>query len=120
MTIQLAGFDDLDRALGNLARGIAARLETLPDTIAHQIAEDARQNAPRDTGALQASIHVAGPQDDGANAVAVLAGGTDAPHAAAIEFGTSDQPAQPFLRPAIERAQRDGDRILAAALGGLL
>lgn len=63
--------------------------------VADMVAEEARSLAPVDTGRLRGSIDVV---RDGNNHVVV----TDAPYAGFVEFGTSRQPAQPFLGPAAE------------------
>lgn len=63
----------------------------------------ARRLAPRRTGALVDSI-VARARG---NATEVSAG---VDYAAFVEYGTSDTPAQPFLRPALEQAARSFGR----------
>lgn len=71
------------------------------DEIAEAVAEEARHLAPVDTGLLAASIKVEQETLDGNPGAVIVAG---VPYAAYVEVGTSDTPAQPFLRPAIERA----------------
>ena len=78
------------------------RLLTSPEVaaavaqVAGLIADDARQAAPKDSGAGAASIH-AEPQDDGSARV-----GWDDEHfyMGFHELGTETQPPRPFLRPA--------------------
>lgn len=87
-------------------RGVANR----PDVrdaglaLADAVADDARRLVPVDEGDLRDSIEAepAGPSED---AVArVTAGGRDTFYAFLVEFGTADQPARPYLRPAAEAA----------------
>lgn len=58
-------------------------------------ANAARSHAPSRTGALRASIKV---EHDGAKGT--FGSGLD--YARHVEFGTSDTPVQPYLRPAID------------------
>jgi HK97 gp10 family phage protein len=68
-------------------------------SIGEKVRTEAERLAPTDTGALAASIHVEVESQDGHPGVVIIA---DVPYAAFVELGTSDTPAQPFLRPAIE------------------
>ena len=65
---------------------------------ANRTAEAARARCPVDTGRLRASIRSAA---RGPLASAVW---TDCEYARAVEYGTSDRPAQPFLLPAAHSA----------------
>lgn len=62
---------------------------------ANEVATVARQLAPVDTGALRDSIHV-DLVDGEAEVIA------DVPYAIFVEFGTSVDEAQPYLRPAAD------------------
>ncbi len=42
--------------------------------------------------------------------VAVIVGGDKAPYAAAVEYGTENQPAQPYHRPAAAEGRKYRDR----------
>lgn len=79
----------------------------------------AKQRAPVDTGRLRASITVAdsdgqiqpvdgaAEEGDGVDPVSedfAVRIGTNVDYARFQEFGTEDQPAQPFLRPAVDDA----------------
>lgn len=80
-----------------LAHALVAR-------IGEGVRERAENLAPKDTGALAASLHVEAESSDGHPGVVVIA---DVPYAAFVELGTIDTPAQPFLRPAIEQIGGD-------------
>lgn len=80
-----------------LAHALVAR-------IGEEVRERAERLAPTDTGALAASIHVEVESVDGHPGAAVIA---DVPYAGYVETGTSDTPAQPYLRPAIEQIGGD-------------
>jgi len=92
---------------------------------AMEAANAARQRAPYKTGTLRRSIQVI---EQGPREVAV---GSRVPYAARIEFGFAgrdslgrlyNQPAKPYLRPAIEETRQTMTRIFAEevrrALGG--
>lgn len=81
--------------------------EPLLRRLAGEIAQDAKRLAPVRTGRLRESIHVsevsdshaiieANPRNPGNDP-------EDQPYAGFVERGTSDTPAQPFMRPAAYR-----------------
>ena len=84
-------------ALGQVAATTATTV------MSEDVASDARSRAPVDTGALRDSIDV----QPGKVTVSV-------PYAAFVEYGTSDTPAQPFLRPAADTVE-DGHALGIAA-----
>lgn len=67
-----------------------------------QIAQDARAACPVESGALKASISVRVTCDGDKAAGEIRAG---APYAAAVELGTMQRRAQPFLYPAYKAGQ---------------
>jgi len=99
------------------------------------IQNDAKRKAPYLTGNLRRSIHIGGHDDlnpDAGNivdrsgnrvpnpvisatTVAVYVG-TDVNYAAAVEFGSKTQRAQPYLRPAVDSNQQ----AVAQEVGGAL
>lgn len=83
---------------GDAIDRLAAAAVPMAGRAAERIADVARQLCPVRTGRLRASIS-AEQQAAGAKVVAA------APYAAAVEFGTRDAPAQPFLRPALDAAK---------------
>jgi HK97 gp10 family phage protein len=81
--------------------------EGLLRRLAGEVAEDAKRLAPRRTGNLARSIHVSEVDDRHAIVEADPrnhdASAGNEPYAGYVERGTSDTPAQPFLRPATYR-----------------
>ena len=65
-----------------------------------RIVRQAKQLAPVDTGRLRSSITADLIRSDGRPKAVV---GTNVEYAPFVEFGTSKQPAQPFLRPAAQQ-----------------
>lgn len=77
-------------------------------TIAHK---SARSNAPVDTGALKQSITLE-VEGNGTNAIAEIGSGLEyAPH---LEYGTTSQAAQPYLRPALRDAEIQVSKVVKA------
>ncbi len=66
------------------------------------VAADAAANAPRDTGALAESIGYEVGEDQSGTYVRV-SWGRDEFYGLFTEVGTSEQPARPFLRPALTK-----------------
>jgi len=94
---------------------IKARVEDIVEGAAIQIAEYARQLAPKSKGrhrsdfpVLSESIYVEGDGDH----VRVK---VDAPHAGYVEWGTINMAAQPYLRPAVNFVTHDSIRSLESA-----
>ena len=124
MMLRVEGLKELDRALlemkSSTARGVVRRALT---RAAEPIAEDMAARAPRDTGYLAEHIDtgvrlsrrqrsVSRKQSD----VEVFAGATRVVQATLAEFGTRDQSAQPFARPAWDAGKM---RALADVKSGL-
>ena len=94
----------------NLAR-LSGRIDTLGrklhvgaaravERAAREVRDDARSFAPVETGRLRGSIRA---EAEGETARVTTA----CPYAAAVEFGTSDAAAQPFLQPAAAGRKAD-------------
>jgi len=103
------------------------------------IQNDAKRKAPYLTGNLRRSIHIGGHDDlnpDAGNivdrsgnrvpnpvvsatTVAVYVG-TDVNYAAAVEFGSKTQRAQPYLRPAVDENQAAVGKEIGGALKDLI
>ncbi len=81
-----------------LKRKIAGKLAG----IALQIEGEAKRLCPRDTGNLANSIGVEKVDPDG---LALLVGSFGVEYAQYPEFGTQNAPAQPYLRPAVEKVK---------------
>jgi HK97 gp10 family phage protein len=97
-----AEFDlsDVTKLVADLAAA-PARVERVSSAkmteIASRLRDDARANAPVDTGELRDSIEIHGGK--GYRIVRATA-----PHSFFVEFGTSDTAPQPFMWPAAARA----------------
>lgn len=66
--------------------------------------ETAKATVPVRTARLQNTIHSEDATDGRGPGVRVVAGGGNAPYAPYVEFGTERMGAQPFMRPARDRA----------------
>lgn len=110
VTIKIDGLRELDSALGELSKAAAKGvLRRVGKAALMPMAEAAEENAPVLTGHLKASITVGtkltsrqtrlAKQADRKDFVTVYMGPND-PAAVPQEFGTVDDPPQPFMRPA--------------------
>ena len=82
------------------------------------LAERARALAPTDTGELRRQITVGtGRAKRGSARHAVYFKGERYRVAHLLEFGTAHQPAQPFIRPAIQQAAEEAIQAAALAVG---
>lgn len=78
---------------------LTPEVHRLVGSLADEVAQRASQLAPVRTGALAASIHV---ENSGLGSPAESDVTADVPYSGYVEFGTSDTPSQPFLRPALD------------------
>lgn len=102
--------DSYAKAARNIARAVEAGRKAAPKgagRAAREILDDVRADAPVRTGELRSSYE-AWEDADGAHV------GSDAKHAPPVEFGTSDTPAQPHVRPAVNRARLTIGRSVAS------
>lgn len=88
--------------------GLAARVAAANRQTADRVADRAKQNVPRATGALHDSIRVI--KSSRSTNGRVRVGNRNVFYAHMVEFGTVKMPAQPFLVPAAE-AERDGHQL---------
>lgn len=101
-TVKIVGADVLEKKLRELpdvvARGgrAAVRAET------HEVAQDMRRNAPRDTGRLVAGIQEEIAGKGGLTGRAV----STADYTTFVIHGTSKRPRNDFMSPAAERSRR--------------
>lgn len=87
-------------------------LEDLKEAAAREVVRDAKRRAPVQEGDLQSSIRAEGPDSDGDWLV-----GSNIFYSVFQEFGTVHQPAQPYLRPAVDAIRT---RLHALARGKIL
>lgn len=100
-TAFLGAFDKAVRNLPDLAEKDLLRLGT-------QVQNAARRLAPVDTGRLRSSIQRSGVQRDTRGRYVSI--GTNVKYGAAVEFGTRNSRAQPYLRPALLAVVRGAGR----------
>lgn len=91
MGIQFSFTSNKDAILAAVEQAKQATLAQAADLVV----DAAKENAPVESGALMESI-------GGEVSGDTLTVGASAPHAAYVEFGTREQPPQPFLGPALE------------------
>lgn len=141
--MQLSGSESLAQklqALSDAARGQALEQALVAGALLVQNA--AKENTPWKSGTLRRSIHIGGHADKNPDMVegqlpepeiggssATVYVGTDVEYARRIEYGfegqdalgrTYHQPAQPYLRPAIDENQAAVQREVGEALRDLL
>ena len=97
----------LDKYQEDVLEGLQKDIEKAALTLE----KNAKQNCPVDTGKLRASITT-----EVGNLEAEV--GTNVEYALCVEFGTSKQSAQPFMRPALDKAITQLNRDMAKTLGG--
>lgn len=91
ISVQVLGVEATLAKFAETAVKGAAAAEVGKTVLSEDVAGGARAMAPVDTGALRDSIAVT------ENGV-----GVGVPYASFVEYGTSDTPAQPYLRPAAD------------------
>lgn len=79
----------------NAQGNIQAAIERLLERVGEAVTNDAQRVVAVDSGYLKSRIRCGPVEDD---TIRVWA---DAEYATAVELGTSDTPAQPYLRPAL-------------------
>lgn len=103
------------RVIEDLVPAIKIRVESVARAavkkVAEDIARDARQLVPVDTGDLQASITT---ESLTAGKEAEVQVGED--YAGFVEFGTVKMAAQPYLGPAAEQHENDVAEIILGAI----
>lgn len=82
-------------------------------TLADEIVADAQSIVPVRTGFLRSTISAQTVNDLEIDVEAA------APYAAAVEYGTTKQPSQPYLTPAVERGRLRLPELVSEALGKL-
>lgn len=110
-TVQVEGLPEAKRQIGRAAKVIhqAAREALMESALA--IHEEARSRVPVDSGSLRRGIKVY-PSKRG-DVIEIGVKDPDLDYAQFVEFGTSSEPAQPFLTPALEAERRKLERRIA-------
>jgi len=96
-----------------LRKKISAVRKVMPDLVGdltEKVEGEAKRLCPVDTGALQSSIHIEKKEKHRVDVVAgssqirnPKSGVTTDEYAAYVEYGTARAPAQPYMRPAVDR-----------------
>lgn len=139
MATKISGSKSLSRKfdkLGDVAKGRTLERAAVAGMLL--IINDAKVNAPVESGNLRRSLHIGGHEDltQGGSIVdstgagvpepeisanrAAVYGGTDVIYAAAQEFGTEDISAQPYLRPAFDSQRKGAVKEVGATLKELI
>ena len=107
--VRVTGVAEAQKELERQGRTIGEGLAEVVSVAAAAIRDEARRTAPVDSGDLRDSIgyHVEG---DTAEVKIMGANRSGVWYAQFVEFGTSKQPAQPFMGPAAERERSCGRR----------
>ena len=125
--VRLEGFQELDRALGQL-KGSTERgvLRRIAKRALEPMLAAAQQTVPVDEGDLRDSLRIAsGPLTKGAKAQersfltrgVKLFLGTASRNAVRVEYGTANMSAQPYLRPAWDSGKDRALEIVKRDLG---
>lgn len=99
--VRVEGDKALKRKLNRTSKEIQAAQPDMTMDEAEALVRNMQIYAPEATGELKDSMKAV-KLPDGKAAAEVRAR-----HADFVEYGTSDTPAQPFVRPAVERARRE-------------
>jgi HK97 gp10 family phage protein len=140
MTIRVQGSDAIRRKLDRVGSvGKGQMLVRALTAGALPVQNEAKRNAPYESGNLRRSIHIGGREDLNpdtgavidrtgtpvpepdvdANAAAVYVG-TDVEYASYVEFGTQKMAANPYLRPAADTQRSAVVSEVAAAMRAML
>ena len=106
---EIVGLRELAKNIDKLKPAFArSTLRTALRNAAKPVAVDAKANVVVDQGNLRRNIRVNASVKRSGRGQADIGVTPAAFYGTLIELGTSTQPAQPFLRPAIERKDADG------------
>jgi HK97 gp10 family phage protein len=102
MAVDFSELTHLRTELGTASRRIGPAASAVLRKASYDIEADAKTFAPVDTGALKSSISTTITGRAGAGAMTAEIG-PSVKYGVYVEYGTSEQPGQPFLNPAFER-----------------
>lgn len=113
VTVRVKGRDRVSKRLRQTVTAMRRGGRTAARESAERVKNLMIEFAPIDTGALVASIRV----QEGAKGLVYKVGpGAEINYAEFVEFGTSNMPAQPYVRPAIEAERGKFGKATRAAL----
>ncbi|MCM8596650.1 HK97-gp10 family putative phage morphogenesis protein [Accumulibacter sp.] len=102
MTATIEGLDTYRAELGLALTRQRPHLDTSLQELVAVLVEQIRQHCPVKTGALRASVRVAGEESAHGVGFSIQVGDDSVTYALHVEYGTSRMPAQPFVRPELE------------------
>ena len=102
--VTIIGLDDLDKGLDKSEKQIMTATRDTVEESLKLVRDSAKDNAPVDSGKMRDGIGME-VDDDGLNGT-VGQFDPDVYYSEFVEFGTSKQPAQPFMAPAAEDARQ--------------
>lgn len=109
VTSEITGLKDLAKNVDKLSKSFAkSTLRTALRNAAAPVRKEARAQAPRETGRLRRNIKSKATVKRSGYGYADVGVTTEAFYGNLIETGTSQQPARPFLRPALTKGNQNG------------
>lgn len=106
--VELVGGVQLTRSLDKVLREAKGTTRKAVRATGRAVQTRARSRAPRDRGVLASDITYAEHATDAEAYVGIPTAAESARYAAAVELGTGDTPAQPYLGPAA-RSEEDAN-----------
>lgn len=110
--IEVTGLEEAMRKMGNLKAKLHDEVTQAVKEVADMVVDEAKTYAPIRTGVLKRSIQIK-EVDNFNSAVTIEAA---APYAGFVEYGTSKQPPQPFMRPPLDHAVDELPRRILAKM----
>lgn len=119
---RLEGVDDILKELRQVEKEAKHEVVNVLREQSQLVVEDARDRAPKDTGAMAKGIKrsVSAKRLTATISAGGKAGGADTYYARFVEFGTKNMPAQPFFFPACRAHEEEIGRALSDALAKLI
>lgn len=119
---RLEGVDDILKELRQVEKEAKHEVVNVLREQSQLVVEDARDRAPKDTGAMAKGIKrsVSAKRLTATISAGGKAGGADTYYARFVEFGTKNMPAQPFFFPACRAHEEEIGRALSDALAKLV
>jgi HK97 gp10 family phage protein len=103
--VEVKGVERLAKIFQEYADSLQAELDSVMDQAAQYVHDTAITLVPVRTGRLKSTIHIE--KGDEPLTRIVKAGGSEAPYAPFVEYGTRKMAAQPFMRPAAEARRNE-------------
>lgn len=115
------GFEDLDRRLSELSKGVATKAGNKAVRRGAVVAaKEMRGDAPVDTGTLKRNIRARKGRSKAAQTITYVVSAGKAFYAKFLEYGTRKMPAQPFAAESFARVSKDAFAEIKAELSAAL